>query len=275
MSFSVQPLNVFTLDHFRGLFPESMANSALMFGASDEEGPTGIALGNISGTLLDAAWIYVERSKRRRGIGRALLGALEEEARARGAKEAALVYAVRESEPLLHLLASEGWRSGLAPAVRSKISTRIREAPWFQRAARTKGAEIIPWSTVTDAERARLEGVPALFEPAFAERGADPHTSFALRKNGALAGWLFTHLLDPKTLSYTLLFVREDLRGSGIAFAMVACAVEKMVELYGADSVGSVFVMRANMEMSKVIDGALSRFVVSSIELDRAGKTLA
>jgi hypothetical protein len=69
------------------------------------------------------------------------------------------------------------------------------------------GYTIVPWTSLGEAERAEIRRLhetdkttyPPDLDPFVYEAQAEPLTSFALLKDGAIAGWMISHRFDAET----------------------------------------------------------------------------
>lgn len=102
----------------------------------------------------------------------------------------------------------------------------------------SKDEELLLWDARTpkDEEQAKiwvrenpLADLNSPFDPHFPY---EPKTSFALKKNSELIGWVITQKLDEAKLRYSGLFVDSSVRGSGAGVALLAAAIREHVQLY-------------------------------------------
>ena len=264
---------------------EEAAAGCVAVGAVAAGQPVGLALADLpdappadgEAALLS---IYVDPARRRRGIGRALLDAVEDRLRGRGAARVEAVYAVRGAQPppIAALLDAAGWS---APERRMLLVT-VDGGALAARTLRTRPLpaplEIQPWSLVSDAEREALrrahaaqpwypEEVSPFREPAIQE----PINSLALRREGRLAGWLVTHRIAPATIRYTSLFVHPSCRGRGASLALMGEAGRRQAEALGPASHATLGVWAGNRRMWRYVERELAPACVDRFET--AGRT--
>lgn len=167
--------------------------------------------------------IFVAPEHRGRGIGTALVAAIEQALGARGAASVEAVYTT--GKPAIaaveRMFEKRAWD---APTLRT-ITVRFTMAealatPWYGRLGLLpQGAEIFSWTELTAAERTRIREsneaaawIPNGLEPWRHDGiGFDPVSSVGLRYRGDVVGWVINHQIDPRTVRFTCSFMRKDL----------------------------------------------------------------
>ncbi len=258
--------------------------------ALDEAGPVGLALvetdragaagGRETAQLLSLA---VLPGHRRRGLGGALLAAVEGLAGAAGA--AALEGAYRTSwrtRPAIEaLLAGRGW----SPPETRMILAR-GETAFARRILRTPapelpaGAEIFTWEELTEGEREavlsrQLEDpwYPEILAPFQEAPRLEPTISVGLRWRGEVAGWMICHRVAFDTLQYSAFFLREDLRGRGLGWALLREAVRR--RLADPDLTYAILAVDArNRRMRAMVEERLKDYLAGISELRVSRKRL-
>jgi len=208
------PLIVDVLD--QGKFP----SHAVAAYAGDE--PVGLAIGfGAPNGQVELASLFVSPFFRRQGIGRALLTAIEAEFIRRGFTLGGCSLSLAPNDlSRTRFLRACGWGRPSIKSIRFRSTmTLAMQAPWFVSARLPPGYSIVPWATVTDAQRDELR-VSHFFTPGedvdpFAiEEDCEPRTSLALLKDPvapggtpAIAGWTINHAVDERTLRWTASWV--------------------------------------------------------------------
>jgi GNAT superfamily N-acetyltransferase len=184
--------------------------------------------------------LFVLADWRGRGVGTALIGALEERIRAGGFKTLTAVWMTGKSgiaaiEQILH---KRGW----VPPVTRTISVRFTpeeaaRTPWFQRVKLpTDRFEIFPWSDLRDDERADIrrshEAAPWIakgLEPWNHDHyGFDPISSLGLRYEGAVVGWVINHRISDDCVRFTCSFMRADLSRRGRILPLYTESIQRL-----------------------------------------------
>ncbi len=181
----------------------------------------------------------VHPAHRGRGMGSALLAAAESLAAGAGAGalEGAYRTSWRSRRAVEALLRSRGW----SPPETRMILAR-GETGFARRLLRSPAptlppeAEIFAWEELSSAERdAILERqsddpwYPEILTPFQDAPRLEPTISVGLRVRGEVAGWMICHRVAFDTLQYSAFYLREDLRGGGLGFALLREAVRRRI----------------------------------------------
>jgi GNAT superfamily N-acetyltransferase len=205
-------------------------------GATHLGQPMGLGLGEIKsdGDSAEVLSLYVSPEYRNSGIGTQLLTRLEQVLLERGCSNASIVYMTgKATTPALErLLEKCHWSAPTPRMLICKSDRRVLDAPWLKMYENLPPAfTIFPWCELTDAERIAIQEqqqtnpwIPEELVPFLHEEGMEPLTSFGLRYQGQVVGWLITHRIYPDTIRYTCDWVREDLQKTGCLFALHAKA---------------------------------------------------
>jgi GNAT superfamily N-acetyltransferase len=166
--------------------------------------------------------VFVAPERRREGIGAALVAAMEEMLRSRGAISVETVYMT--GKPAIgaveRIFETRGWEP---PSLRS-VTVRFTmaealSAPWYGRTRLPESAEIFSWKDLTDDERRQLREsnerapwIPNGLQPwRHDHAGFDPISSVGLRYRGEVVGWVINHPIDSRMMRFTCSFMRKDL----------------------------------------------------------------
>ncbi len=217
----VQPL---ALGAFSDGAPIALALAGLPL--EGEEGPELLSL------FVAAPW-------RGRGVGRAVLAALEAEVAGRGFASLGTVFTASApgAPAFARVLAARGWT---APQPRTLLMRFTREQarqfPWFNRYPLREGCEIFPWCELTSAERQQLidsqrqrgwiaeDLVPWRWD----EYGFEPVTSVGMRSPEGVVGWVINHALGGHTLRFTCSYIRKDYGRRGRILPLYSESINRM-----------------------------------------------
>ncbi|MEM9557810.1 MAG: GNAT family N-acetyltransferase [Acidobacteriota bacterium] len=196
--------------------------------------------------------LYVARAHRRRGVGGALVAALEDEVAHRGGGSLEAVYTASvgaasvckapvgtaffdttsapaggaPSDWLERIFARRGWTP---PAARSLLVRFTPRAAFCsdlllerRLRAQRRGLEIVRWSEIGADEKAALRASheqnpwiePLLVPWRFDRDGFDP-SSVAARWRGRIVGWVITHRPTPDIVRFTCSFMHPSLSRRG------------------------------------------------------------
>jgi len=252
-------------------------HSVMAVGAVCGDHAAGLVLGQHrpDGSVSEVLSLYVAPSYRGRGIGTALLKELEAVSTARGCQRMELVYVEKPpaTHALEHLLLGLGWQPPQVRMVLCKVDRKVLQASWFTKPNLPPEFEVFPWCDLRLDERVEIERsqrecswYPESVSPFQDEDTQEPATSLGLRYRGAVAGWLITHRLDARTVRYTALFVREDLRGQHCWLALLHEALQRQAQALGLQSLGSFGVHAQNTSMLRLLDTYLAPYVAERRE---------
>jgi GNAT superfamily N-acetyltransferase len=196
-------------------------------GAYHEGRPVALALSvfTMGAATAEVLSLFCDPAHRRRGLGTALLAATERELAARGCRTASGVWngGGPGAAAVERILRARGWSPPRARMLLCKAGEGFLRAPFFhpplfpsiERAF--AAAEVFPWARLSAADRASIARrqaeepwIPDDLRPELYEANLEPLTSFGLRANGEVVGWLLTHRLSPLVIRYTCSFARRD-----------------------------------------------------------------
>lgn len=213
--------------------------SIVAVGASSAGKPVGLALAAMeaNGRTAEILSLFVQADSRNLGIGTSLLVRSEQVLSDRGCQEAQIVYLTgKATTPALeHLLDKRRWSPPVPRMIVCQGDTKILEAPWIEMYETLPPSfAVFPWCELTDGERRDLQRrqeespwIPEGLVPFQHEENLEPLTSFGLRYQGEVVGWLITHRIDPDTLRYTCDWVREDLQKTGCLLTLHVKAMRR------------------------------------------------
>lgn len=220
---------------------------AIAIGALRAGRPVGLALGEralAAGEPAEALSLFVVAGERGRGLGGALLGALEDELAALGAPEIRATWTAGKPATayLERILARRGWSAPVARTVSARFRPEdMLTLPLFSPrhlAALDPGFEIFPWSELPLDELAALragnEARPWIsegLEPWSYGGGAgyDPATSVGARLGGRLVGWVLTERIDGRLLRWTVSFLDKRHSRRGRIVPLYKASLERAV----------------------------------------------
>ena len=277
-----------TYAHFRSLLDALDPEHTIAIGESCFGQPVGLALARWcpNHEVAHVRSIFVKTPFRGRGLGTALLEALEDELQRCGFARVTAEYATpRPSTRTVEcMLAKRGWDAP-APSyvIAHSPAIKIMKAPWLYDYDVPDDYRIIPWEAV---QPEALEDIrqEQKHKP-FVEEGllpfpigvpVDPETSLGLRHRGTLVGWMLTKRVAPGTLLYDRLYVRPEYRRLGRAVLLLAATIKRQYALEGhRPGCGGIWRTDAsNRPMVAFIKRRLGPYLDSLTEVYRVEKNL-
>ncbi len=203
--------------------------------------PAGLALSELpveSGRDPELLSLWVSPSLRGQGLGTLLTAATEREVARRGFERIRAVYTTGKASTTAveRIFTRLGWDQPTLRTVLVRFSVEdLDRIPWMRLRVRP-GFEAIPWAEVTDTEKAALKASDAVtgwiaedLRPwDFEADGFEPVTSMALRRHGAIVGWIINHALGPHFLRYTCSFIHPELGRRGLLITLYAESLRRM-----------------------------------------------
>lgn len=178
--------------------------------------------------------IYIKKPYRRKGIGMALMKALEQYIDQSGCNHLRLSYVAGKSiTPVFEaFLRNQSWNE---PKLQSYIYTvdfKISEAPWLITAGLPKDVSLFKWSELTPSERDDIQTLPDIgfLSPLRSAEKIEFLNSLGLRAHGKVIGWCIVHRAAPDTLLYNSLYVQGQYQSLGCAFIMLTEAIRLQLE---------------------------------------------
>lgn len=280
------------------------ADDVIAIGAGVFSRPVGLGVLHVSrqdaATVGYIASLFVEPEQRRKGIGSALLAALEEEARERGCGEVHITYpAPGEQElPLDSFLTHHEWDPATTDRILFKVRWKARvpggdgesveldryfsaESSWIREPHRMPvGMRLVPWQELSEADVARvfrLRETDPRYRHALITKGlpVDPLASVALVAGEEVTGWVLERRLSTDTAVWDHLWVRRDmlrLGHVGIGQALLAESLKRCYE--GGIAAGYFATDPANSHMLRFVRRNLAHIVHATSELRVRRKSL-
>lgn len=213
------PFHGLTFASVQPLLYEAGAGRVIGVGAYHDDQPVGLALAVDvpEKTLWRLASLYVPLAQRRRGIGTALVRALERAVSLGDRPRLRVRYLGGKpgTQALERLLARQGWPAPLPEKLICRCDRRMMEAPWMRDHRVPEDAELVWWKDVRADELAALREedrtsgwIPRDLRPW--DYGDLAFNSVGLRQAGRIRGWVLTQQTDAHTLSYSNCYMHPD-----------------------------------------------------------------
>lgn len=221
-----------------------IGSKIIAIGASLIQQPIGLALAQIEseseGRVAKVLSLFVKQRYRNSGIATALMAELEAQLLAKGCNKVKLVYmSGKPSTPILEkLLTKLNWQQSRSRMLVCRSTTaKIATAPWLQKYRLASAYTLLPWIDLVPQSKQKIvqqqsqkKWYPETLSPFKQQHQLEPLNSLCLLYRGDVVGWMITHRIDPTTIRYTSLFIREDLQKVGRAIPMLAAAIARQVE---------------------------------------------
>jgi GNAT superfamily N-acetyltransferase len=194
------------------------------------------------GTAPQLLSTFVVPELRDKGIGTAMVRALEAEIRKRGFDYVETVYMTGKpgTDAMERVLVKLGW----TPPVTRTLTVRfypsvVAGKPWFEEVRRSAPeCDIFPWTEITADERDEIRRtnqeenwIPAGREPWTHDlEGFDRIASVGLRHEGRVIGWVITHQVSEDTTRFSCIFVREPADAPKWVFPLLAESIGRLAE---------------------------------------------
>jgi GNAT superfamily N-acetyltransferase len=166
--------------------------------------------------------LCVSGAHRKKGIGAALLRALEQHFAALGCSASQIAYMTEKPSTIAieRMLRSCGWGASEFDTLFCKIDERMLNWWAYQRESwLPEDFTLVDWTALTSEDRDYIQQtqseqpwIPEDLVPFQYEENFEPLNSFFLRHNGKPIGWMITHRLNADTIRYTCSFVSFDLQ---------------------------------------------------------------
>ena len=202
--------------------------------------PVGLALAcQRAADYAEIISLFVQEDFRGRGHAGKLLDYLEAMAQKQGVRVFNIGYS--SGNPYAAQIEQVLVKSGFSPPMVTNTVYRysskgVAEAdyPWFiQYDLPAMPEGIIRWQDISSEEREKLRNAvwfPEWLSPFSDEHLVEKLNSLAFRVDGEIASWMVTHRLRSDVILYKSIYVREDLRSSGIAALMLIKAIQLQFE---------------------------------------------
>lgn len=247
--------------------------------------PTGLILAEYlqNNSRARIYFLYVEPTHRRRGLGKALIACIEQTLADAGCAEADLTYTFNLTTPVLESIMEQlNWSPG-RPASLVCVTQRqlIEKLPWLNHYTLPTSFTLFPWSELTPQDRETIcqqrDSIlmyPSELCPFREEHLIEPRSSFGLRYQGQVVGWMITHRITVDTVRYSALFVRPDLQSIGRAIPLLATAIRRQLEDPQVTK-GIFIVLLENAPMVKFVHRRLSPYLIALQQSWKSSKVLA
>ena len=200
--------------------------------------PVGLALAQQAPAIpptVEVLSLFVAPAFRGQGIATRLLAGVEDFASRAGAIELSGTYMTGSpSVPAVErVLAKREFDPPVLRRIIFKFSPEnAAECRWFKQARMPADASIFKWAELTREELAWLKQSQAerqwihpKLEPWNWDLNFDPETSFGMRKDGEVVGWVINHRLSPGVVTFTTAFMRSDLARRGASFPLYVASL--------------------------------------------------
>ena len=274
----------FTFALFRSRLQVLAPNGKIVaIAASESDKPIGLALAEISldGKSAEVLSIFVLPMYRRHGVATALLARLEQELFLRGCTSAELVYITGQPTTLAleRLLQRCSWTSPLPRRLICKTTAeKIIKAPWIHKYCFPHSYEIFSWKEITAKERLAIFQqqkkqlwIPRDLIPPKHDEHLESLNSIGLRYQGQVVGWVLTERINPNTISYNSMFVRQELQKMGRGINLVAHAIQLQLKANIPMSICAVWL--TNKPMIRFVQKHMKPYL-TSIEESRGSYKL-
>lgn len=260
--------------------------SAVALGAEVAGQPIGLALATC-GERAELLSLAVRPSWRRRGVATRLLEEIERELHRQGAASVEATYiAGQPSTPAVErLLQRRGW-SAPQPRMlvcRAEIAT-LRQAPFASRSTPARAGDVVPWTSLTRAQRQGLVDeqasasgpvFPPYLTPFQDEAAIEPANSLALLRGDRVLAFMITHRVAPDLVRYSRLFVRRGVP-AGAGFGLAGQAVRLHHERLSTEApLASMDMAVGNRMMINFLGRHLRPYLTSLSVSKRSLKALA
>lgn len=257
--------------------------STFAIGVQYQSQPCGLILAEYSQSDRRAriCSLYVEPAHRRRGLGKALVDRMEQTLIDAGCVEVELLYTFNLTTPVLdRILKQLNWSPGY-PFSLTCVTQRqlIQTVPWLNYTVPT-AFTLFPWSELTLHDRETIQqqrdtvlNYPFELSPFREEHLIEPRSSFGLRYQEQVVGWMITHRMAVDTVRYSALFVKPALQSVGRAIPLLATAIRRQLEDPQVTK-GIFIVLLDNAPMMKFVDRRLSPYLTGIQQTWKASKVL-
>ncbi|MBF0397612.1 MAG: GNAT family N-acetyltransferase [Desulfobacterales bacterium] len=211
--------------------------SLIAFKAIDaNEQPIGLGLAHsipIEGIILS---VFVDSKHRNKGIGTLLFQKLEQALFDRSHLCIFVQYQgdTSDTPSFERILKKQNWTPPIVQKLICEVDRNIFKAPWIRHPISPEFS-VFPWTKLTDKERSMIlhkqqaeQWYQEDLSPFNGESSIEPSNSVGLSYKGEVAGWCITHRVAPNTIRYTAMFLRKDLRSSGLGILLLAESVRRL-----------------------------------------------
>lgn len=181
--------------------------------------------------------LMVLPSYRGKGLGTRLVKDLEQQLAERGVTTLSVHYRSNWSSlvGLERILQKCGWLEPTPHSLQCRTDIdHISKAPWVNKTHLPKEFILFPWADLSPSDRQHIlerKDYPPFLTPFQEEDRISWETSFGLRKEGRVIGWVITHQTKQDTMQYTTIVVEPGHRHAACGLGLLATAIRRQIEL--------------------------------------------
>lgn len=225
---------------FRGVFAKANRETpeVLISVARVGEALAGVAVAYVhyDEKKVEYVWIAVEPEYRNQGCAKALVIDITDQVTSLELSAISMIYPEHDENRVAYekLFLACGYTGPEVNAFKMVVSSRKAfTAPWMKNIKTPKGADIFLWKDLSKEDEAWLRecgiiemNVPDVLNP-FRYRGKiEPLNSLGIKKDGKVVGWMINNRVDPFTIRYAAIFIRENLQGGGWILPLIWKAMD-------------------------------------------------
>lgn len=222
-----------TFPSFRNLLEQVGKDPSIKaLGLEHDRLPIGLALGQELGEKTIVHSLYLRSEYRGMGLGKKLLGRFME---CLSKKIYIMTFSEEHLPKMKPILQSLHWELPKPKMLFFQYDPRqIGKSSWAKKRNFPKSYELLSFSEITSEDKRRIWKLHQ--DPLFPKELSllekcpfplEPLTSFILRKDGILTGWLATHRINEDWIRYTNLFVDETRCRKGIGIFLMGEAIRR------------------------------------------------
>ncbi len=256
--------------------------SVIAIGAVAEGRTAGLVIGETGQDKSAIISICVDTAYRNRGLGSALLLAMEKEFLTRAAVSPTFTYVTgKPTTPALErMLAKCGWPAPQPKHLVCVSDKRMYSAPWMREYQLPPSFELLPWTEITDRDRTALtlsqereNWVPKSLWPFDYEGTLETANSLAIRFKGELVGWVLTQPREPDSVCYCCSYMHPSLQRTSALVAAYADAVRRQIEFTNKPN-GIWIVPFQHRSMVAFVRRRMAPYLISQAEFRQTQKRL-
>ncbi|MCF8056237.1 MAG: TIGR03032 family protein [Desulfocapsa sp.] len=174
---------------------------------------------------------------RGKGVATRLLQDMEQQLAERGLTRLSVYYRSNWSSLVgfERVLQKCGWQEPIPHSLQCRTDIdHISKAPWVQKMRLPPEFILFPWIELNSEERQQIQernDYPSFLTPFQEEGRISWETSFGLRKDGRVIGWVITHRTKQDTMQYTTLVIEPGHRHAACGLGLLAAAIRRQIEM--------------------------------------------